>query len=163
MWESQEVPLSRKTAAGWLAGVAGLFDPLYRELKAHVFASKVLGTDDTSVKVLDRSLDYARTGRLWPHCGDGQHPGVVFNYTQTRGAADALEFLKEIRGYLQADAYSEYDQLFKQPSRGVIVTGRVFDHDRDRTLGAREKISAEGGGKRQRLRRARALAGEPTL
>ena len=42
MWESQEVPLSRKTAAGWLAGVAGLCDPLYRELKAHVFASKVV-------------------------------------------------------------------------------------------------------------------------
>lgn len=123
MWDAQGVELSRKTTSGWLANLALLTGPLYEVLKIHVFSSKVLGTDDTSVKVLDRELDFARTGRLWPHCGDAEHPGVIFNYTKTRGAAGALAFLAGFRGYLQADAYSVYDQLFKLPARGVIEVG----------------------------------------
>ena len=36
--------------------------------------SNVIGTDDTSVKVLDRKLPFARTGRIWPYYGDQEHP-----------------------------------------------------------------------------------------
>jgi hypothetical protein len=42
--------------------------------KRVLFESKVIGTDDTGVKVLDRKLPFARTGRIWPYVGDGQHP-----------------------------------------------------------------------------------------
>jgi hypothetical protein len=30
------------------------------------------------------------------------------------------EFLKEFRGYLQADAYSGYDHFYKEPDRGIV-------------------------------------------
>ena len=46
--------ISRKTMGGWMAQCAGLLDPLYQSMKKVLFESKVIGTDDTSVKVLDR-------------------------------------------------------------------------------------------------------------
>jgi hypothetical protein len=38
-----------------------------------LFQPKVIGTDDTSVKVLDITLPLARTGRIWPYYGDHEH------------------------------------------------------------------------------------------
>ena len=55
--------------------------------KEVLFQAKVVGTDDTGVKVLDDKLPYARTGRIWPYRGDEKHPVVVFDCTQTRERA----------------------------------------------------------------------------
>ena len=64
------VELSEQTMCGWMAQCAQLLDPLYARLKRCVLASKVVGTDDTPVKVLDRRLGQARRGRIWPYVGD---------------------------------------------------------------------------------------------
>ena len=92
-------------------------------MKEVLFQSKVIGTDDTSVKVLDVKLPFARTGRIWPYCGDADHPVILYDYTATRERAGPEEFLKGYRGYLQADAYGGYDAFFKDPSRGLIEVG----------------------------------------
>jgi hypothetical protein len=105
---------------GWLTQGANLLDSLYGSLKEVLFESKVIGTDDTGVKVLDEKLPFARTGRIWPYCGDAAHPVIVYDYTTTRGRAGPEEFLKGYRGYLQADAYGGYDAFFKDPARGLI-------------------------------------------
>src|SRR3954466_13523594 len=68
------VALSRKSMGGWMAQCAALLKPLYVAAKEVLFGSKVIGTDDTSVKVLDRKLPFARTGRIWPYYGDQDHP-----------------------------------------------------------------------------------------
>lgn len=83
----------------------------------------MIGTDDTSVKVLDRKLPFARTGRIWPYYGDKEHPIVLYDYTRTRERAGPEKFLEGYRGYLQADAYAGYDALFKDPKRGLIEVG----------------------------------------
>jgi transposase len=72
------VSMSRKTMGGWMAQCAALLNPLYGAAKKFLFESKVIGTDDTSVKVLDRKLPFARTGRIWPYCGDQEHPVILF-------------------------------------------------------------------------------------
>jgi transposase len=66
IFERHGVAISRKTMCGWLAQCADLLNPLYGSLKQVLFQSKVIGTDDTSVKVLDVKLPFARTGRIWP-------------------------------------------------------------------------------------------------
>ena len=108
---------------GWLAQCADLLQPLYGSLKEVLFQSKVIGTDDTSVKVLDGKLPFARTGRIWPYCGDPDHPVILYDYTATRERAGPEKFLAGYRGYLQADAYSGYDAFFKDPARGLIEVG----------------------------------------
>ena len=122
MFERQGVRISRKTMGGWLAPAAGLFDPLYQLAKKVLFQSKVIGTDDTGVKVLDRKLPFARTGRIWPYLGDAHHPVVLHDYTPTRGRDGPAKFLSGYQGYLQADAYCVYDAFFK-PARGLTEVG----------------------------------------
>jgi transposase len=122
MLERQGVRISRKTMGGWLAQVAGLLEPLYQSSRKVLFGSKVIGTDDTGVKVLDPKLPFARTGRIWPYLGDAHHPVVVHHYTPTRGRDGPTKFLEGYKGYLQADAYCVYDAFFK-PARGLTEVG----------------------------------------
>jgi len=123
IFERHGVDISRKTMGGWLAQCADLLKPLYGSMKEVLFQSKVIGTDDTSVKVLDVKLPFARTGRIWPYYGDADHPVILYDYTATRERAGPEEFLKGYRGYLQADAYGGYDAFFKDPARGLIEVG----------------------------------------
>jgi transposase len=123
IFERHGVDISRKTMGGWLAQCADLLNPLYASAKQVLFQSKVIGTDDTGVKVLDGKLPFARTGRIWPYYGDAAHPIILYDYTATRERAGPEEFLKGYRGYLQADAYGGYDAFFKDPTRGLIEVG----------------------------------------
>ena len=123
IFQRHGVDISRKTMGGWLAQCAELLQPLYGSLKEVLFQSKVIGTDDTSVKVLDAKLPFARTGRIWPYYGDSTHPVILYDYTATRERAGPEKFLRGYRGYLQADAYGGYDAFFKDPARGLIEVG----------------------------------------
>jgi transposase len=123
IFERHGVEISRKTMGGWMAQCADLLNPLYRSLKEVLFQSKVIGTDDTSVKVLDMALPFARTGRIWPYYGDKEHPVILYDYTATRERAGPEKFLEGYRGYLQADAYGGYDAFFTDPARGLIEVG----------------------------------------
>ena len=122
MFERHGIDISRKTMGGWMAQCAELLDPLYQSMKKELLSSKVIGTDDTSVKVLDRKLSFARIGRIWPYVGDAHHPVIVYDYTPTRARAGPAKFLEGYKGYLQADAYSVYDAFFK-PQRGMTEVG----------------------------------------
>lgn len=123
MFARHGVELSDQTLCGWTAQCAQLLEPLYERLKRFVLASKVVGTDDTPVKVLDRKLPQARKGRIWPYVGDRDHVAAVYDYTATRERAGPEEFLKNYRGHLQADAYVAYDAFFTQPERGLVEVG----------------------------------------
>ena len=123
IFQRHGVDISRKTMGGWMAQCAHLLQPLYGSLKEVLFQSRVIGTDDTSVKVLDVKLPFARTGRIWPYCGDKDHPVIVYDYTATRERAGPEKFLEGYRGYLQVDAYAGYDAFFKDPARGLIEVG----------------------------------------
>jgi transposase len=122
MWERHGIQISRKTMGGWMAQCAALLDPLYQLMKKELLESKVIGTDDTSVKVLDRKLPFARIGRIWPYVGDAYHPVIVYDYTPTRARAGPAKFLEGYKGYLQADAYAVYDAFFKS-QRGMTEVG----------------------------------------
>jgi transposase len=123
IFERHGVDISRKTMCGWMAQCADLLEPLYGTMKEVLFQSKVIGTDDTGVKVLDAKLPFARTGRIWPYYGDNDHPVIVYDYTATRERAGPEKFLEGYRGYLQADAYGGYDAFFKDPARGLTEVG----------------------------------------
>ena len=123
IFERHGVEISRKTMGGWMGQVADLMNPLYGAAKEVLFQSKVVGTDDTGVKVLDERRPYARTGRIWPYRGDEEHPVVVFDYTKTRERVGPEKFLEGYRGYLQVDAYGGYDAFFKDPARGLTEVG----------------------------------------
>jgi transposase len=131
------VEIADQTMCGWMRQTAELLDPLYQRLKRFVLSSKVVGTDDTPVKVLDRALPHTRKGRFWPYVGDRGHPAVVYDYTPTRERGGPEQFLKQYRGYLQADAYAAYDSFFTNPARGLVEVG-CWAHARRHAYNARE-------------------------
>jgi len=123
IYQRHGVELSRKTMCGWMGECAELVTPLYELMKQEVLSSKVVQTDDTPVNVLDPQLPRTRTGRIWTYVGDQAHPYTVYDYTSNRSRAGPEAFLKQFRGFLQADAYSGYDAFFNDPERGMTEVG----------------------------------------
>jgi transposase len=124
-------PLPRSTMCDWMAASATQLTPLWQVLKQWVLQSKVLHTDDTTVPVRDESKSSHRYGRLWDYIGDHAHPGIVFDYTITHARDGPAEFLKEFRGYLQADAYGGYDGIYTG-SNGTIIEVGCWAHARNK-------------------------------
>jgi transposase len=103
--------LRRSTLRGWIAAAADLIEPLYRRLCQLVPQSRIVWTHDTTVKLLDPLLGRARTARFWAYLGDRQRPVPTYDFTDSRNRDGPQSFLKEFRGYLQADAYGGYDGI----------------------------------------------------
>jgi transposase len=109
----QGVAISRQTMCGWMARCAELLKPIYDAMVKAVLQSKAIQTDDTPVDVLDPGREGTRQGRMWIAIGDREHRYWVYDFTPNRSGDGPARFFKNYRGYLQADAYSGYDALFK--------------------------------------------------
>ena len=128
------VELSRSTMCDWMAATAGLLEPLVKAMLKRVLTSKVVQTDDTPVKVQDHDGKGIKTGRLWVHIGDHNHRFAVYDYTSDRSGSGPQRVFQDFTGYLQADAYSAYDALYKS---GKIVEVGCWMHARRKFYEAR--------------------------
>lgn len=131
------ITLPRSTLGDWMAAAALRLTPLYQLLAAWVLQSKVLHTDDTTVPVRDETQSSHRYGRLWDYIGDGNHPGVVFDYTATHARDGPATFLKDFQGFLQADAYGGYDGIYTG-SNGKIIEVACWAHVRQKFHSAQD-------------------------
>jgi transposase len=109
-----------------------------------------LGSDDTSVPLLVPGNGKTRETHLWGWRGDNQNPYNVFDFTLGHGTAGPLAFLRReegrtpeegFRGYLQADAFSSYDPLFRL--EGIIEVG-CWAHTRRKFFESKETNLAVG-------------------
>ena len=115
----QGVELSRSTLCDWMAGAAKLLEPLYELMKSLILLAGTIHTDDTPVKVRDSERKIKATGRLWLYFGDHTQPHNVFDFTMSRARDGPGKFLKDYRGFLQADAFGGYD--------GIYAGGKVIE------------------------------------
>lgn len=106
------VQLQRSTLCGWIRSCADLLEPIVVVMKTQIMCTSKIHTDDTPVAVIDNSLGKTRQGRVWVYIGGEKHEHTVFDYTQTRERAGPEAFLQGFSGYLQADAYPGYDQIY---------------------------------------------------
>jgi transposase len=117
------VELSRQTTCGWAMQCADLFHPLYELMIDEVLESYAVNTDDTPVKIRDAQRKLKHTGYFHPYVGDVRHPLIVFDYTSGHSRDGPRKFLRNFRGYLQADASSIYDGLFNRPGQLILEVG----------------------------------------
>jgi transposase len=103
--------IPRSTLCDWVQAAAKLLQPLYQRQKELALQSPVLWTDDTPVTVLSAGPEGSRTGRFWTYIAD-QHPYSVYDFTESRARDGPASFLREFQGYLHADAYGGYDQIY---------------------------------------------------
>ena len=123
------VEIRRSTIYDWLSAAADLVEPLVKLMRERILKSKVIHTDDTQVKLIDKSQSETRTARFWAYVGDRGHPYIVYDFTETRGREGPQNFLQSFNGYLQADAYGGYDGVY-MASGGAIVEVACWAHCR---------------------------------
>ena len=115
------VEISRSTMCDWMAVAAELLEPIVKLMLSRILTSKVVQNDDTTVPVQDHAGKGIKTGRLWASVGDHYNPYVVYCYSPDHSAAWPQEIFQDFKGYLQADAASVYDHLYK--SKQIIEVG----------------------------------------
>ncbi len=110
IFQRHDLHIASSTMCAWMESCAELVTPLYRLMIERVRKSKVIHTDDTRVPV--QAKNKCRSGRIWTYIGDVSHPYILYEYTPDRTRAGPASWLKDYRGYLQADAYGGYDGIY---------------------------------------------------
>ncbi len=131
------VHLARSTLCDWVRGGAELLRPFAEFLKSRVLKSPLLWTDDTPVRVQDRTVHGGtRQGRFWAYLGDQDFPYTVYDYTEDRSREGPADFLKDYQGYVHADAYGGYDGIYLKSS-GRVIEVACWAHARRKFFDAR--------------------------
>ena len=129
--------LPRATLCDWVRKSAELMQPFYELQKKLVLQSPVIWTDDTTVKVLSKDDPRGSlTGRFWVYHGYSDHPYDVYDFTPNRKREGPEKFLEGFQGYLQADAYGGYDEIYLG-SQETIVEVACWAHARRKFYEAR--------------------------
>ena len=117
------VDLDRATLADWVGGASRLLEPLVASLGRYVRTAEKLHVDDTPVPVLDPGRGKTKTGRLWVVVRDERPwgsrapPAAFYRYSPDRRGEHAKTLLGSCRGFLHADAYAGFNDLYASDAR----------------------------------------------
>lgn len=144
------VDLNRSTLADWVGQAAWLLQPLVDAIRRHVFAADKIHGDDTPVPVLAPGNGRTRTGRAWVYVRDDRPfqgpapPAAAFFYSPDRKAERPREHLKTFTGFLQADAYAGFEELYdpKRTNPGRITEVACWAHCRRKIFDAWEATAS---------------------
>ncbi|MCB9880774.1 MAG: IS66 family transposase [Planctomycetes bacterium] len=106
------VELAESTLGDWIRQSAWLLQPIVDAMHKRILRGNYIATDDTSITVLGAGgKKQSKRAFLWAYLGDTGD--VVFDFTMGRSRDGPKRMLDGYRGYLQADAYGGYNQLYE--------------------------------------------------
>ena len=107
------VDINVSTLCDWVGKSADLLAPLVKRMRVRILESPRINTDDTPIPIKSKKRRGSTyNGYLWVYIDkDGN---VVFDFTPTRSREGPVKFLGQFSGYVQADAYSGYDEFFRR-------------------------------------------------
>ena len=111
------IDLSLSTLADHVGTCVAVLKPLHDLIEAHILAAGRLHGDDTTVPVLAKGK--TDTGRIWVYVRDDRPfagsapPAALFHYSRDRGGEHPQAHLAGWAGWLQADAYAGYNDLYE--------------------------------------------------
>jgi len=158
IFERHGVEIPRSTQCDWVMQAAEAIAPVVEAMKKEMIKTDLIQTDDTPVKVQDPGKP-GRThqSHLWVYCGGEAAPHIVYDFTWTRERAGPEKFLEGYKGWLQADAFSGYDNLF---SGGAIVEVACWAHARRYFFEAKESDPVRAAQAMERIRELYAIEDE---
>jgi transposase len=119
IFEREGVDIPRATQSSWVMQTYEAIRVLEDVLKAAVLETDVLFTDDSIIPLQVKGSGKVKKARLWVYVRGGPDPPLItFDFSLDRSKQRPLDFLAGYRGYVHADAYSGYDELFRQD--GII-------------------------------------------
>lgn len=125
MLAREGIEIERAVMADWMGHVAWWIDPLVELIAAHVFSAGVIHADDTPIKVLAPGHGSTVTGRLWNYVVDQRPwlgptaPAALFRYSPDRKGERPQEHLADYKGFLHADAFAGYKELYAPRINGL--------------------------------------------
>ena len=129
------VDVNVSTMCDWVGKSADLLATLVKRMHEKILQSPKINTDDTPIPVKSKKRRGSTyKGYLWVYVDDKHN--VVFDFTPTRSREGPLKFLgTAYAGYVQADAYSGYDEFFRRSDATEVGCNsharRKFDYSLD--------------------------------
>jgi transposase len=112
------VTIPRSTQSDWMQTTAYTLTLLYELMKEDLLASAIIKTDDSSIKIQDRThKNNIRKAKITTYIGDSLHPVNLFDLSPDLSFDKNLAFLKDFKGIVQADAAGGFDALFEDGER----------------------------------------------
>ena len=179
MLKRHGVEIRVSTMCDWVGVCAERLSPLVQRMHQKLLESPKIHTDDTPVPIKSKKRKGSTyNGYLWVYLDDAAN--VVFDFTPTRSRHGPLEFLGDYAGYVQADAYSGYDEYFRRTEATEVGchahARRKFDYALDsdpvrasmmlalwQDLYAVEQQARQEGWEASQLHRARQEQSRPIL
>ena len=122
IFEREGVTIPRATQSCWLMQVYESIQPLEEAFRRALLESDILFTDDTPIPLQVKGNGKLKKARLWVYVRGGTGPPLVaYDFSIDRSKGRPLHYLDGYQGYVHADAYSGYDELFKK--KGLIEVG----------------------------------------
>jgi len=114
-WEQLGIMLSRATMANWIIRCSQdyLF-PVIAHLQEELLERDIIHCDETPVQVLKEEGKKPQTKSytwLYRTGNDGKAPVILFDYQPSRNGDNAVNFLKDFKGYVHSDGFSGYNKL----------------------------------------------------
>jgi len=124
-YASEGLELSRSVLCESALRCAEILAPIAQQIRRDALASGVVQTDDTPVTIQEGSQLRSRQGHVWVYRGLGGE--VFFDMTESRARDGPVRVLGDFAGYLQADAYAAYDDIYKS---GLVIEVACWAHAR---------------------------------
>ena len=115
--QRSRVPIARSTLSDWVLALSDWLKPLVLRMRAILLTQHVIHVDETVLPL--QSVGRTISARAWAYVG--RDPRIVlYDFTVDKAGHHVRDFLQGWRGgYLQADAASNYDALFRQ-NQGIL-------------------------------------------
>jgi len=109
------IMLSRATMANWIIRCSQdyLF-PVISHLQEELLKRDIVHCDETPVQVLKEEGKKPQTkSYMWLYRtgNDGKTPVILYDYQPSRNGDNAVNFLKDFKGYVHSDGFSGYNKL----------------------------------------------------
>lgn len=122
IFEREGVSIPRATQSSWLMQVYESAHRLEDVFRLAVLESDVVFTDDAPVPLQVKGNGKLKKARLWAYVRGGTGPPLTaYDFSIDRSKKRPLDFFKDYQGYVHADAYSGYDELFRR--EGIVEVG----------------------------------------
>ena len=114
-WEQIGIGLSRATMANWIIRSSeDYLIPVVNHLQKELLKRDIIHCDETPVQVLKEDGKKPQTKSymwLYRSGNDGKNPIVLYDYQPSRNGDNAVNYLKDFKGYVHSDGYSGYNKL----------------------------------------------------
>lgn len=114
-WEQLGIELSRATMANWIIRCSDDYlKPAMDHFQKKLLERAVVHCDETPAQVLEEEGEKPQMkSYMWLYCtgNDGKEPIILYNYQPSRNEDNAVNFLKDFKGYVRSDGYSGYNKL----------------------------------------------------